>query len=314
MLLLKSLKKSPFGKEEWSLNNTSAELTHTAPPNTFKKDAYIVDVHFDNNPANSFPYTNWNALYIQDDDDTWYKTPGEVDINGLYFVDKQGDKNYFTLFAADAERFGTTGQWTVHFKNETLSTSVISSQESLSGSVQGSTKGLVSSSWDTPSTSKATRRRETEERKSNAAVSSTVTLRRRRRGRGEQGESRPKRRRTEESTVGLAPGQVGRRHHTVPRTGLTRFERLEAEAADPPIIIVKGGSNNLKCWRYRIKKTSTLFTFITTVFRWAEEQFSECNNHRMLIAFENEQQRSLFLTTVSLPKGASYALGSLASL
>lgn len=315
-ILLRSLKNSPFGKEDWTLNTTSAELTHTAPRNAFKKDPYIVDVHFDHNSNNSFPYTNWNALYLQDENDMWYKTPGKVDINGLYFEDKQGDKNYFTVFATDAERYGTTGEWTVYFKNETLSTSVTSSQGTLSGSVQGSSKGFVSSSGDTTSNAKNTRRREVEEREPSSTTHPTTPELRRRRGRGgtQQGESRSKRRRTEESLSGVSAGQVGRRHLTVPRTGLTRLGRLEAEARDPPILIVKGCANNLKCWRYRFKKgNAALYQYTTTVFRYVENDFPGCN-HRMIITFKSEAQRSLFIKTVPFPKGSSYSLGSLESL
>ena len=316
-ILLKSLRDSPYGREDWTLNTTSAELTHTAPRNAFKKGPYTVDVYFDNNPDNSFPYTNWDALYVQDENDMWYKTPGKVDINGLYFEDNHGDKTYFTIFATDAQRYGTTGEWTVHYKNETLSTSITSSQATLSGSVQGSAKGSVSSTGDATSSTKNPRRREIEEREPSSTTPSSPDLRRgRRRGgeqRGEQREPRAKRRRTEESISGVSAGQVGRRHTTVSRTGLTRLSRLEAEARDPPFILVKGCGNNLKCWRYRFKKSNTLFTNISTVFRWVENDFPGCN-HRMIITFKHESQRSMFLKTVQLPKGSSYALGSVDSL
>lgn len=318
VLLLKSLKKSQYGGEEWSLSSTSAELLYTAPRNTFKKFPYVVDVHFDNTPQNSFPYTNWDALYIQDENDQWYKTPGLVDIDGLYYEDKDGVKNYFVVFAADAQRYGTTGQWTVHYKNETLftSASITSSLEPLSGSVQGSVKEPVTSSWDAPSTSKASGRKEAEEGKPSSTTSfSPLKLRRRRGGGEQQGERRPKRRRAEETSVGVSASEVGGRHTSVPRTGLTRVRRLEAEARDPPIILVKGGANNLKCWRNRCKKSNALFWYISTVFRWADNNaFHSFNHHRMLIAFRSNAQRDLFLATVSLPKNTTYALGSLDSL
>lgn len=317
-LLLKSLKKSPFGKEEWPLTDTSAEIVHTSPPNTFKKHGYTVDVHFDNNPENSFPYTSWDALYVQDENDDWYKTAGKVDINGIYYEDKQGDKNYFVVFAADAQRYGTTGQWTVYYKNETLSTStpITSSPEPLSGSVQGSAK-VSSTSWDTAPSSKSPRRTETEEGRPSSTTSSTPPKLRsgRRRGGTQQGEPRSKRRRAEESDIGVPPGQVGRRHTSLPRAGLSRLARLEEEARDPPVILVKGGANQLKCWRNRFKKSNSLCWYISTVFRWAgTNTFHEINQHRMLLAFKSNRQRDIFLATVSLPKGTSFALGSLDSL
>lgn len=316
-ILLKSLKQSPFGNEEWSLTDTSAEIVHTSPANTFKKHGFTVDVHFDNNPENSYPYTSWDSLYVQDEDDNWYKTTGKVDINGIYYEDKQGDKNYFTLFSADAQRYGTTGQWTVYYKNETLSTSAsISSPDTLSGSVQGSAK-VSSTTWNAPSTSKTTRRQEAEEGRPSSTTSSTPPKLRsgRRRGGPQQGEPRPKRRRAEETGFGVPAGQVGRRHTSLPRFGLTRLSRLEEEARDPPIILVKGCANTLKCWRNRYKKSNSLCLDISTVFRWAGSTTTHSlNQHRMLLAFKSTRQRDLFLATVPLPKGTSYALGSLDSL
>ena len=323
VLLLKSLQKSPFGREEWTLTDASAELIHTVPKNVFKKQPYIVNVWFDHNPDNSFPYTQWNWLYAQDDNDMWYKTPGLVDINGLYFEDSNGDKNYFLLFATEAETYGTSGGWTVKYKNETISTSapVSSSQRSLSESLQGPVKGSVSSSGDAVPPSKTPRRKEAEEgRPSSTTTATTSAGRRRRRGeqQGERGTTvslRSKRRREEETDSGLSPRQVGRRHTLVPRTGLGRLERLKAEAGDPPIIIVRGAANNLKCWRNRCYKANVPCMQMTTVFRWVGTDDPTIGaGNRMLIAFKNQAQRQLFLETVSFPKGSSYSLGQLNAL
>lgn len=310
-LLLESLKKSSYGNEEWTLSQTSAELTVTPPRNAFKKHPYIVDVWFDHSPENSFPYTNWDAIYYQDEQENWHRATGDVDINGLYFVDTRGDKNYFVLFTPDVERYSTTGQWTVKFKNQTIS-SVDSSQTRLSDI---SPQGSVSSSRDTiiePATS-SSRRNKSEEGIPHSTTQTSPTVRRGQR-RGRQGEhltrGRSKRRRAEEQAFGVPFTEVGRGSHTVPRRGLTRTERLTEEARDPPIILVKGGGNNLKCWRFRIRKSNNLFQHMSTVFRW-----TECNlGHRMLITFRNTEQRTLFLKTTSLPKGCTFAYGSLDSL
>lgn len=325
MLLLKSLKTSAFGQEEWTLTQTSAELTLTPPRNTFKKEGYTVDVWFDHNPQNSFPYTNWKKIYFQDEQDKWHRATGEVDINGLYFIDANGDKSYFVLFASESEKYGTTGEWTVHYKNETLSSTSLSSQRSLSVI---SSQGPVTSSRDTVPHQKtySTRRHQSEEGSvdsepsTTSSTSSAVRLRRRR---DQQGEStarragpRAKRRRTEEVTTSVSAGEVGRGHTSVPRSGLTRLERLAKEARDPPVVVIKGPSNPLKCWRYRCEKYCNLYTSISTVWRWVKK--NETNNdvykHRMLIAFKGEAQRSQFLKSVNLPKGCSFALGTLDSL
>ena len=306
LLLLESLQKSSFKNEEWTLGDTSAELTVTAPRNTFKKQPFIVDVWFDNESSNSFPYTNWNRIYYQDDKDMWHVAEGQVDINGLFFVDYMNEKNYFTLFAPDVERFSSTGQWTVHFKNETISSVDSSQRPSSTISLQGS----VSSSRDAIPATKTYSRRDKGKEGSPSSTTPSTPIRRRRRRRDEQGESpsrlRPKRLR--ETGGGVPASEVGGGTTSVPRRGLTRIERLTREARDPPIIIVKGGANNLKCWRYRHKNCS-LLSDISTVFRWTGCALG----NRMLISFKSEEQRTLFLKSISLPKGSSYALGSLQS-
>lgn len=112
--------------------------------------------------------------------------------------------------------------------------------------------------------------------------------------------------------AGVSAGEVGSRHRTVPTSGLTRFERLEAEARDPLVVIFKGRSNQLKCWRYRIPKSYYLVA--STVFRWAGDGGNNVmNSHRMLVAFEDQIQRKQFLRSVSIPKGVLYAFGQLDS-
>lgn len=321
VLLLKSLKQSPYGREEWTLTNTSAELTHTQPKNAFKKNPYIVDVHFDHKADNSFPYTNWDYLYIQDDDDEWYKTPGLVDINGLYFEDKYGVKNYFVIFATDAQTYGTTGEWTVYYKNQTISTSSAStSQASLFGSLQGSSRGVVSSSRDAVSIPQTPRGQKSEEGRASSTTETPppALRRRRRRPSGQQGEpstTRQKRRRLEKDTAPVSPGEVGSGHLTVPTRNLSRLQRLEAEAKDPPIILVSGAANQLKCWRWRCKKAKVPCQCISTVFSWAGNSSDNCmSNHKMLIAFKNREQRELFRATVKFPKDTRFSYGNLNAL
>nr|AYA94922.1 MAG: E2 protein [Human papillomavirus] len=317
VLLLKSLQKSEFAREEWTLPDTSAELIHTPPRNAFKKGAYTVEVYFDHKPENSFPYTNWNWLYLQDDQENWYKTPGLVDENGLYYEDHSGDKNYFVIFAADAETYGTTGEWTVHFKNQTISSVPASiSQGSFSGSLQGSSKGHVSSSRDTSAYPQTPRRQENEEGGASSTTQTPPSLRRRRR-RPQQRERttvRPKRRRLEEDITSTSPGEVGSRTELVPGRGLTRLARLAAEARDPPVILVTGAANALKCWRNRCKKSNATFTCMSTVFQWVGLPPHLGNNHKMLIAFDSVTQRAQFLAHVSFPKGSKHTLGSLNAL
>ncbi|ATQ38549.1 E2 [Gammapapillomavirus 23] len=326
VLLLRSLQNSQYANEEWSLSDTSTEIIYTPPRNTFKKGAYRVDVWFDNNVDNSFPYTNYDFIYYQDLNEQWHKTAGLVDINGFYYEEPNGDRTYYFLFESDAARYGETGQWTVQFKNQTLSTSVPSSRRPHSTI---SSQGSVSSSSDSVSPPQSlpsrhhTRSNESEEGSASSTTGTppqTPVRQRRRRGEGEPTSTtregpRAKRRRGARAVVGagVSAGEVGSGHRSVPTSGLTRLARLEAEARDPLIAIFKGRSNQLKCWRYRIPKD--LYNQASTVFRWAGEEDDESYvSHRMLVAFNNQAQRKHFLSSVSIPRGVLYAYGQLDSL
>ncbi|AGV40805.1 putative E2 protein [Felis catus papillomavirus 4] len=126
-LMLQQLAKTPFGQEPWSMTETSLEMLEAPPKGKFKKGPRTVEVWFDNNPDNSFPYTSWTCIYIQDAEDTWHKVEGLVDYEGLYYVDCDGEVHYYVKFAADALQYATTGMWRVNYKNQTISASVSSS-------------------------------------------------------------------------------------------------------------------------------------------------------------------------------------------
>lgn len=83
VLMLKSLQKSPYASELWTLQDASAELINTPPKNCFKKQPYTVEVYFDNNKNNTYTYINWDFIYYQDSEDRWHRVPGLVDYNGL---------------------------------------------------------------------------------------------------------------------------------------------------------------------------------------------------------------------------------------
>nr|AYA94037.1 MAG: E2 protein [Human papillomavirus] len=320
VLLLQSLKKSAFANEPWTLQNASAELIYTQPKDCFKKDPYTVEVWFDNNRQNSFPYVNWNHIYYQDSMDNWQKVPGLVDYNGLYYDEIRGDRVYFVLFDTDAQKYGQTGTWTVLFKNKTL-VAPISSSSTVSAKSGKDTSAVPSTSEVSVSTaSQSPRRLQRPEVGSSTGEEAAV---RRRRGR-EQRESSPeqypttttKRRRGGGggSAVGSAPSpeDVGARHKSVTRKHLTRLELLQEEARDPPVIIVTGPANILKCWRYRKRnQNSALFLSISTIFTWVGDASKTSEKARMLVAFTNDKQREDFLKHVTLPKHTSYAFGSL---
>lgn len=312
-LLLTSLSKSQYGHEPWTLAEVSAEIVNTNPKNCFKKKPYTVTVFYDNNKNNAFPYINWDSIYYQDENSVWHKVPGEVDVNGLYYKEVTGDIVYFALFQPDAEKYGHNGQWSVTFKNETLS----SVTSSTSGPAPGpSNQRPTTHTVSQPKTRK--RKHQTDEDTDGESPTSTSTGFRLRRG-GQQRES-PSRTNTHRRRRGnggaVSPEEVGSGSRTVPSQGLTRLRRLQEEARDPPILVIQGCPNILKCFRNRVHhKHHSLYKDATTVFHWVVtpvEEKKDCG--RMLIAFCNTVQRDTFLTTVTLPKNTNYWFGSLDTL
>lgn len=314
-LMLESLAKSQYATEEWTLHDTSADRFLSPPRNCFKKNSFEVEVWFDNNPKNAFPYICWEWIYYQDESDTWHKVPGKVDYNGLYYVEIDGTAVYFLLFHKDAGRYGNSGEWTVNYKNEQI----------LPPSVGSSTRRSVSESQDptitTPSnaeTETQNRRREVQQETPGPSSTTRSPKRGQRRRRGGEGEQTSgKRRRRSEGRGGsdsITPEEVGKSHRSVPATGLSRVDRLKAEAKDPPIIIVKGCANKLKCWRFRCnQKCPRPYNYMTSVFKWITNDVKLADS-RVLVAFADNTQRSRFIANVSFPKDTSYCFGSLECL
>lgn len=318
-LHLESLLESPYGKETWTLPEVSIELFSAAPANTFKKEGFTVTVIYDNDESKEFPYVSWGSIYLQDINGNWHKKPGLVDYEGLYYFDESNNKIYYQRFIEDANKYGTTGQWEVKVANETISAPVTSS---------GHRPLSNARALHTPSPAKQKRRQGEGEREREREEEAPRTPKRVRLGR-EQGERGPytpgssgrgtrTREEADSSTGGGAPSpsEVGRGTTSVGGKHLSRLRRLQEEARDPAIIIVKGRANATKCWRNRCKQRHRqLFLQMSTVFQWTEDgTHSGLAGGRMLVAFASAQQRQLFLDTVPLPKGATYALGNLDSL
>lgn len=318
VLLLQSLKKSPYATEPWTFQHTSAELIYTQPKDCFKKEPYNVEVWFDNDKHNSYPYVNWNYIYYQDSMDKWHKVPGLVDYNGMYYKEINGDQVYFVLFDTDAQRYGTSGTWTVKFKNETLVASISSSRSYSAASNKNSTDVSPASEIAVPSSSQSPRRLQRPEVGSSTGEETTLRGRRGRQQREPSPDEQPtttaKRRRrggggNQHQQSAPTPEEVGSRHRSVSRKHLSRLERLEEEARDPPVIIVQGPANILKCWRYRKRnQNAALFLSISTIFSWIGGPDDAA---RMLVAFRNDQERTNFLRYVQFPKHTTYAFGSL---
>ncbi|UBK24602.1 E2 [Eptesicus regulus papillomavirus] len=110
-----------------------------------------------------------------------------------------------------------------------------------------------------------------------------------------------------------SPEEVGSSREQPKGGSVGRLGRLLQEARDPPGICLRGPANTLKCLRYSLKsKHSSQFSLISTTWHWTESvSTARIGRARMLITFESEQQRSTFLTKVTLPKSVSYFLVNL---
>ncbi|AAZ39487.1 E2 protein [human papillomavirus 103] len=314
-LVLKSLKKSQYGQEPWTLTDTSHELFTTAPENTFKKGGVTVEVLFDNEEEKAMPYTLWRLIYYQDADELWHKTHGQVDADGLYFIDMVKQKHYYVHFTKEAVKYGQKGMWQVRTGTDVLfGPSSIASTST--GAEQGDTTAQV-----TRSARKGKRRRHS--RRQTPSTTSTTTetdsedsaseYRRRKRRHRERKRSKHRWDTGSESSTDTAAA-VGSRHRSPDRNYPSRLARLQAEAWDPPILLVKGPSNTLKCWRYRCRiKYRGLFQCISTAFTWVADAGPQLGNARIIVGFTNTSQREKFIQTVKLPKGTSSALGNLDS-
>lgn len=343
-LLLESLAKTQFANETWTLGDTGAELVlATEPKQAFKKQGYEVTVYFDNDRNNSYPYTNWEAIYIQQDGDIWIKARGLVDYNGLYYEEPDQTKAYFTLFADNAQRFGQTGKWTVQYKNKTIYPPVTSSRPTGGSTEEGlSASGPEYTAGPSTTSVRQTASVSPQQSSFQAAGATTPTGKEEARvgSRRRQGEQKPessvKRARADSSVSrqrssphtrggrrrggrdgGQSPvpaSEVGRHRQTVARGGLSRLERLQEEARDPPIILVTGHPNTLKCWRNRLPRISDLYTNASTVFRWVVHNNTADQQGRVLVAFASTAQRSKFLCNVTIPRTCTYTYGSISDL
>lgn len=83
---------------------------------------------------------------------------------------------------------------------------------------------------------------------------------------------------------------------------------------DLPIVILRGDPNSLKCLRYRLtRQYRRFFKDCTKTFSWIGAG-NAVGRGRIMLAFDNREQRNVFLTTVPLPPTVSVAWGRISSL
>lgn len=116
--------------------------------------------------------------------------------------------------------------------------------------------------------------------------------------------------------VGVAPSEVGRTLQSVGATGHGRLGRLLDEAKDPPVILLRGEANQLKCYRFRArKKHKGNYKYFSSTWSWIGEHSNDrIGRARMVVSFTSTHQREMFLDTMRLPQGVDWSYGNFDSL
>lgn len=153
-------------------------------------------------------------------------------------------------------------------------------------------------------------------RQGRAGSSGGREQRRRRRSFSTSPDSSKRARRESPKFRGVSPSEVGKQLRSVGAKHSGRLGRLLEEARDPPVILVRGDANTLKCFRNRAKsKYRGLFRSFSTTFSWvAGDSIERLGRSRMLISFSCLTQRRDFDDAVKYPKGVDWSYGSLDSL
>ncbi|AST11577.1 E2 protein [Sus scrofa papillomavirus 2] len=81
----------------------------------------------------------------------------------------------------------------------------------------------------------------------------------------------------------------------------------------PAVVLLKGGTNQLKCCRYRFRtRHQHLFLHCSSTWYWSDG--NRIGRSRMFLTFRDPEQRDLFLQTVSIPRDVDIVTGTLFSL
>ncbi|QMS92577.1 early protein E2 [Camelus dromedarius papillomavirus 3] len=339
-LELASLAETEWGREDWPLSSVSYELYAAPPSKMFKKSPRIVDVMFDNNPGNRNWYTCWEKFYMRTPDG-WRCTQGGADGEGLYYRDLHGDRIYFKYFADDAKKYSTTGQWQVKDKEESFVSSTTTSETPLSNSRPSAAAGRPPGPTGRASTDQTDGEaplpglhtdltgpgptacvsvphpdlvvapcvgpiRKRSHRPTTRAVPYTPV----------RGPGRPSVLSTTGGVQSAVPESVARPpeiHETPPSpdsseiaVGLSEstFD-LFSPSTTQPCLLIQGTPNQVKCYRYRLRKHHrTRYAYCTTTWWTASDTGSERHGQAtILLTFSGQKARADFLTSVSLPFG-----------
>uniref|UniRef100_A0AAU7E3M8 Regulatory protein E2 n=1 Tax=Mops bat papillomavirus TaxID=3141892 RepID=A0AAU7E3M8_9PAPI len=339
ILLIQSLASSRYAQENWTRRDLSREMFDAEPQYCFMKGGTHVTVRWDGDKDNQTEYPAWEYIYCQNEAGAWEKLPGYVDYHGLFY-NQDHIRIYYRSFDEEAQKYSHSRYWEVIYKNVFVSSVTPPIHTSTRTPSPEKKKPSKRSLETTPASAESgppeKRRRgrgrggggggrgrgnlrATAQTPEQAATSSTphrsggdvadtcpATSRLRSGGRGSGVRGRG-------GLRGCLPGDVGSVRHTVAKGGRSRVQTLLAEAHDPPLLVIAGAANVLKCLRYRIiKKHHGHFRAISSNFWWAEGE-GHGSGSRMLIAFEDPQQRKAFQNRASLPQSVRTFLGNFQS-
>jgi hypothetical protein len=319
-LALETLLQSSYGKEPWTLQETSNELWLTNPKKCFKKQGRTVEVIFDGKQDNAMHYTAWTYIYIQTVQGTWCKVQGQVCHAGLYYI-VENMKQFYCNFKEEAKKYGVTDQWEVHDGNQVIvSPAPISSTTSTDAEIPstGSTKLVQQVCTTNPlhtTTSIDNHHADCTDGTAYNVPIQTSPPRKRYRQCGQSPSQHLQHSNPSIPSIPSAsvdPGLCGVRTNS--ENCNKRRNHCGSQAT--PVIHLQGDPNCLKCLRFRLKRNcSHLFTQVSSTWHLTENDCTRDTKTGIItIHYYDEAQRNLFLNTVKIPSGIKSCIGYMSML
>nr|WBM83821.1 E2 protein [human papillomavirus 84] len=297
-LSLQSLNNSAFKHEPWTLQDTSLNMWTVAPKGCWKKHGQPIRVKYDGEDDKEMEYVNWGFIYVHcASEDTWYKVPGQISNRGLYY-ELQGCKHYYVEFAKEAKHYGVKNIWEVHMGGKIIyhaCDSVSSTQDGVPEVPTAETAAQLhhTTTAPTPTTQRCT--------KTAPQVQAPPAKRQRLGGDTVQ---------QPDSTQGHRPVDSCSTR-TNNNCDSPNRPREHSNCDSAPVLHLKGQSNSLKCFRYRLHQSvPDLFEKASSTWKWTCGGEGDKTSF-VTIWYKSADQRKQFLARVHIPKGIVATLGSM---